>query len=101
MRIEYYPAAKEELIEIVLFLEARRPGQGIRFDEVVKKKESHLLLFPRAGTPEDGGFRKLAMREFPYTLHYEIDGDVIRIITVAHQHREPGYWLARIREKDA
>jgi hypothetical protein len=32
---------------------------------------------------------------FPYTVVYEEDPGGPRIYAVAHQHLEPGYWLAR------
>jgi plasmid stabilization system protein ParE len=43
----------------------------------------------------DDGTRRVLLRQFPYTVFYEVDGDVVFVIAVAHQRREPGYWRKR------
>ena len=37
----------------------------------------------------------LPLRQFPYTLVYRVQGEVITVIAVAHQSRQPGYWAKR------
>ena len=54
-----------------------------------------LLRFPRLGAPGQRGSRKLRLDGFPYTLHYRLDGELIRILAVANQRRRPGYWQGR------
>lgn len=41
------------------------------------------------------GFRVYHFDRFPYTVVYEEDPQGPQIYAVAHQHREPGYWLER------
>ncbi|MHB9003921.1 MAG: type II toxin-antitoxin system RelE/ParE family toxin [Coriobacteriia bacterium] len=43
----------------------------------------------------DPDIRKLVLAKFPYSLIYEIDGDVVLILAVAHQRRRPHYWRER------
>ena len=42
------------------------------------------------------GFRVYHFRRFPYSLVYEQNPSAgPQIYAVAHQHREPGYWIGR------
>ena len=43
---------------------------------------------------EDGS-RRLLLRHFPYTVHFDIDGATVYVLAVAHQRRTPGYWRNR------
>jgi plasmid stabilization system protein ParE len=48
------------------------------------------------GPHADHGFRVYHFDRFPYTVVYEEDQRAgPQIYAVAHQHREPGYWLVR------
>lgn len=48
------------------------------------------------GPQGDFGMRFYHFDRFPYTLIYEPDVEAgPQIYAVAHQHREPGYWLSR------
>ena len=56
----------------------------------------HLLEYmPRLGTPSFPGVRTWPLKHFPYTLVYRVQGDLITVIAVAHQSKEPSYWQRR------
>ena len=45
----------------------------------------------------DSGLRVYHFDRFPYTVIYEPNEEAgPQIYAVAHQHREPGYWQARV-----
>ena len=44
----------------------------------------------------DAEVRRCQTKQFPYGIIYTIENDDIIIIAVAHLHREPEYWKARI-----
>ena len=50
---------------------------------------------PRLGSPSYPGVRTWPLKQFPYTLVYRVKGKVISVIAVAHQSREPEYWVGR------
>ena len=55
-----------------------------------------LVENPGRGPHGDFGFRIYHFDRFPYTVVYEEDEQAgPQIYAVAHQHREPGYWLVR------
>jgi plasmid stabilization system protein ParE len=41
------------------------------------------------------GTRRLVMQQFPFSIIYLEDPDLITIIAVAHSKRKPGYWKDR------
>ena len=55
-----------------------------------------LIENQRRGPCGDFGFRIYHFDRFPYTVVYDGDEQAgPQIYAVAHQHREPGYWLDR------
>jgi toxin ParE1/3/4 len=53
-----------------------------------------LLTFPLLGAKYNGK-RRLVMRRFPCTIIYIFVEQEIRVLAVAHQRRNPDYWLKR------
>jgi plasmid stabilization system protein ParE len=41
------------------------------------------------------GLRRVLFKGFPFSVLYEVEGDCVTIIAVAHQRRRPGYWRNR------
>jgi plasmid stabilization system protein ParE len=41
---------------------------------------------------DEDGTRRCLLRRFPYTVFYEIEGNIVFVLAVAHQRRKPGYW---------
>ena len=54
-----------------------------------------LKRFPELGHASASNTRTLALHSFPYSLIYRLQGDLIRVIAVAHHSRRPGYWVGR------
>jgi toxin ParE1/3/4 len=54
-----------------------------------------LQFMPKIGRPAYPGVRTWALKRFPYTLAYRVYGQLITVLAVAHQSREPGYWEGR------
>ena len=44
---------------------------------------------------DEDGVRRYVLERFPYTVHYDFDGQTATVLAVAHQRRRPGYWLER------
>lgn len=56
----------------------------------------HLLSqFPELGKTGARNTRTFTLHNFPYSLIYPLQVDVIRVIAVAHHSRRPGYWAER------
>ena len=93
MIVRYEPAARDEVTETVRwYADVAGPSVAENFERQLDVAVQLLLRFPLLGVPGKRATRKLRLDGFPYTLHYRIDADVIRILAVANQSRRPGYW---------
>ena len=95
MNIIFSKYANLELDDAVNFYELEFSGLGIRFKNEIKKAVMRISEYPQAYSVERNEIRRCVLHKFPYKLLYSIEVDHIFIIAVAHQHREPDYWVER------
>jgi plasmid stabilization system protein ParE len=95
MKVVFSAYAKQELDDVVCYLELEFEGLGKRFKAEVKKAAKRIAEHPEAWSIERGDVRKCLLHKFPYKLLYSIEEDHIFVIAVAHQHRKPDYWIER------
>ena len=97
MNVSYEPAARAEVADALNWY-LTVAGQTIAdsFERELDKAVRLLMQFPQLGTPGLRESRKLRLSGFPYILHYRANGDMLRILAVAHQGRKPGYWRGRV-----
>lgn len=96
MIVTLHPSADEEVMAAASYYAKnanRRAAEDflVEFDRAVEI----LREFPRLGTPWRGVMRRFPMRRFPYNIVYYEPSAGLRIVAVAHQSREPGYWKGR------
>lgn len=97
MKAEFEPAAREELIESVRWYLAEAGAvHASAFETEVRRVVDLLVRLPELGTPRARQTRSIPLRRYPYSIHYRLEPDLIRILAVAHQRRKPGYWKKRI-----
>ena len=101
IRIE--PEAAAELDEAGRWYDDKRPGLGTQFLEAIDVALSHIARWPRAAAPVPGVAQDLPVRRapagrFPYHVVYLETPTAIRILAVAHDRREPGYWHGRTQK---
>lgn len=65
------------------------------FQHELERALARVGTSPALGTPGPEGTRMLPMHRFPYTLVYRASSDEIRVLAVAAQRRQPGYWAGR------
>lgn len=96
MKVSTHPLAADELVDGASFY-AREASIALAQDFISEFERSVDLLRanPKLGPVFHGGFRRLPLRRFPYSLVYFVAGEEIRIIAVAHQRRRPGCWRSR------
>ncbi len=100
--VRFAPEVPDELVEAVLWYEARRSGLG---KELLDEIDATLPLigsrpqsFPRlqdvSATHE---IRRALLARFPYAIVFLVRPEELRVLAVAHAKRRRGYWLSRIR----
>ena len=95
MRVIFTRIATQELEDAVRFYELEYAGLGRSFKEEVKKAALRVAEYPKAWSIERGEVRKCLLHKFPYKLMYSVEEDHVLVIAIAHQHRNPDYWVGR------
>ncbi len=96
MKAEFEPLARQELIESIdRYLTEAGSLRAAAFESEVTRTVKLLVRLPRLGTPGSHDTRSIPLRRYPYSVHYRVEPDLIRIIAVAHHRRLPGYWAKR------
>jgi mRNA-degrading endonuclease RelE of RelBE toxin-antitoxin system len=96
--VVFDPAASEELFAAVAWYDKERKGLGDEFLLEVRRAVHRVEENPEAWAPLSRRSRRCRVRRFPYGVIYQILPTRIRVMAVAHLHREPGYWKKRARE---
>ncbi len=96
MHVVFIEPASLELDDAIEYYNLQSPGLGEKFlDEVLETIEI-ISSFPELWSQNTKNTRKAVLRKFPFNLIYAKLEDEIYIIAVAHQNREPEYWINRI-----
>lgn len=96
MRFTFHPDAEAELDQAVAHYEDKQSGLGLELADEVLATITRILDYPKAGPPFSKNTRRCLTNRFPYGIIYQIHGDTVRIMAVAHLSRRPGYWEDRV-----
>jgi plasmid stabilization system protein ParE len=69
-------------------------GAGLvkEIDDVLRR----IAAFPEIGPPFVEATRRVLFRTFPFALIYTIRPTELIVLALAHQRRQPLYWLDRV-----
>ena len=95
MKVEFHPAASEELEAASVFYEGRQSGLGNEFADEVDGVCLLLSEYPTIGRKVDDIHHSIPLRRFPFFLYYRVRGTAVQIVAVAHKRKRPGYWRRR------
>jgi len=97
MNLRLHHLAVAEIDREVDYYEAQRPGLGARLEDELDAVLAMILRFPLAAPPwRHRTDRRVApLAHFPFTLPYQILGNDIVVLALAHTSRRPGYWTRR------
>jgi plasmid stabilization system protein ParE len=97
LKLQIHRLAVDEIDHEVDYYESFRTGLGAELEAEIDAVLDTILEFPRAASQSGGrpGRRAAVLDRFPFTLVYQIKGDEIVILALAHTSRRPGYWMRR------
>ncbi len=98
MIVNFLQEAEEEIVKAASYYQQQSSGLGIDFICEVRKTCNLISEYPKASPKVRNNIRRKLVRRFPFAVLYEIDTDSILVIAVAHQRREPGYWVGRTED---
>jgi len=83
------PKALVEMQEGFIWYEKQKDGLGDEFIEEIESCYRKLIDNPQRFSYINAIYRRIKTNRFPYVLVYEIDGNVIVIISIRHTKRQP------------
>jgi plasmid stabilization system protein ParE len=94
------PPARQEIDDAFAWHEAQRPGAGNAFLAELAGALSLVEQLPRASprvprTSRGREVRRKVLVQFPYSVVYEVRGNDVFVLAVAHAKRRPYYWRQR------
>ncbi|MFT4665600.1 MAG: toxin ParE1/3/4 [Polaribacter sp.] len=95
-RIEFLEVAEAELEDTIEWYESQKQNLGAELLLNLDKVFSRIIENPRLFPLIHKEVRKATISTFPYSVIYEIhDPEVILILAIAHQKRNPSRWINR------
>lgn len=96
MKASVGPKAHRELTDGALFY-AREGGLdvGRAFIAEFERTLNLLTVHPELGASWSRGRRRFPVRKFPYSIVYDIRGEELIVVALAHHRRKPGFWSSR------
>jgi plasmid stabilization system protein ParE len=97
MKLRIHRLAVAEIDHEVEHYESRQEGLGAELEDELDAVLSMIVQFPEAAPPwKQRADRRVAVLDrFPFTVPYQIVGDEIVVLALAHTSRRPGYWTRR------
>ena len=98
MIVDYHPAFADDLIEAIRYHNATVPGLGEDFTKEVFQTIERIKAYPLAFHKVYDEVRRARLKRFKwYAVRFSLseDDDTIRILSVLHGARHPGYGKER------
>ena len=96
MSVRLLESAQVELDDAIAWYASQAPGLGDAFLIETLKTLKLIEQYPKAWHPLTQQVRRCRLRRFPYSVIYAQEDSDLLVLAVAHQHRKPGYWRARM-----
>ena len=96
MQLILLTLARDELAEAKRFYNRQQQGLGESFQREAQTAARLIQERPLAWQIEVEPVRRFLFDRFPYKMFYIIRSEQIVVIAVAHQHRQPDYWVDRV-----
>ena len=98
MKVRFLKPAQLEVDDAFVWYETQSKGLGMQFLDEFDRAIRRISAYPLANSEIDDDLRRCLLFRFPYGIIYGIDSEIIVVVAVAHQHREPEYWMDRFSQ---
>jgi plasmid stabilization system protein ParE len=95
--VRFSTPAQGDRREAARFYEREVRGLGERFKTQLKRTIDRVIAYPQIGSVLEAPVRSARVSGFPYAVVYVIDHDVLRILAVMHDARDPETVRSRLR----
>jgi plasmid stabilization system protein ParE len=95
VRIDFHPAATEELLNSAAWYKERSEIAAVRFAIASDETIAKIAAAPERFVKIDSRHRSCGVTGFPFQIVFRHEVDRIYIVAVAHAKRRPNYWQTR------
>jgi hypothetical protein len=97
LKLRIHRLAAAEIDREVDYYESHHVGLGAELEDEVDAVLKTILRFPEAAPQwRNRPDRRLAVLDrFPFRVAYQIEGNEIVMLALAHMSRRPGFWTRR------
>jgi plasmid stabilization system protein ParE len=85
----FKPLAQSEVNEAYNWYQQDHIQMGGIFLDQLERTTDFLSSNPHLYPCVEQDMRRANLNQFPYSLFYVIDGDVVNVLSCMHQHRDP------------
>lgn len=96
MNVILIPPADEELDDAIKYYNQQFEGLGDQFYYEFLKTIDLVKRTPFGWRKVGENTRRINLKRFPYLILYVIDEEDLLVTCIAHQHRNPRYYIGRI-----
>jgi plasmid stabilization system protein ParE len=86
------PEAERDIADAFLWYRERNQLVADTFRAQVFAIIERIAAAPLTRPADEHGNRHRVLRQFAYSVFYELTGETITVLAVAHHRRRPGYW---------
>jgi|SRR5436305_8650028 len=94
--VEFHADARAEYVAAIEWYRKRSPRAARNFEAEFSQAIEQIRKSPESWSVYVKGCRRFLLHQFPFQIVYQSSADIIFILAVAHTHRTPGYWRARL-----
>ena len=94
-RLKFSGRALRETGEAVDWYESQSAGLGLEFEAALELQLRRLEQAPLLYTELFPGVKRTLLPRFPYGVFYAVRNDLVHVLAVIHQSRNPKRWPGR------
>jgi plasmid stabilization system protein ParE len=94
-KVTFHPGASEDYAAAYSWYHDRGATLAANFETEVDRGVRLISQSPLRWPKFDNQRRRFIVRKFPYSIIYELHGEEVVVLAVAHGKRRPRYWQER------
>jgi plasmid stabilization system protein ParE len=94
-KVTFHPGASEDYAAGYSWYHDRGTTLAANFETEIERAVRLISQNPLRWPKFDNERRRFIVRKFPYSIIYELYGEEVVVLAVAHGKRRPNYWQER------
>ncbi len=91
--------AETDISTSVIWYEKKRKGLGKSFQKFLDATFRSIIINPESFPLVYKKIRRALIKKFPYSIFYCFDNNIIIVLAVYHEKRDPNNWKSRVKQK--